>query len=197
VVDNKKYHDNRKGRNAAGAFFRVNFADIIQQLCSKVTCDDFIWSVTLTSGIVPYIILYSERQISEIRSFCFNSDTGSVLSCDKIYNLGKLFVTVTVYVNFALKRISSGDVPIFIGPVFIHGNSDFESYAHFFGHLSARLVSCDFMQLRFGSDEEQAIRKAFSHCFHGATLVTCTRHLKENLRRDAFKVIMQNCYFVF
>jgi len=111
-----------------------------------------------------------------------------VLSFDKTYNLGSLYVTVGIYRNLALQRIGSGDVPIFIGPIFIHGNSDLEIYAHFFSYVSIRLASCDCRQLRLGSDEEVSVHKAMYHTFSLANLVCCTRRLKDNFRRHASQV---------
>ena len=85
----------------------------------------------MNSGRVPHVVLCSERQLNEIKAFCFDKQCGSVLSFDKTYNLGSLYVTLGVYRNLALQRVGSGDIPIFIGPIFIHGNSDFATYAHF------------------------------------------------------------------
>ena len=151
--------------------------------------DDFVRSVTITSDKVPCVILYTERQIAELKSLCFKRNVGSVLSFDKTYNLGSLFVTVSVYRNVVLRRAASGDTPIFLGPMFLHGNSDFETYAAFFGHLSARLVSANFEELTLGSDEEASLRKAMRHCFPGAAIVSCTRHIKENFIRNSAKVL--------
>lgn len=85
------------------------------------------------------------------------------------------------YHNMALQRPGSKIPPTCIAPIFLHGNSDFETYCIFFGHLSARFASCNFRELRVGSVEEQSIRKAAAHCFPGSTLVMCTRHLKERM----------------
>jgi len=60
-----------------------------------------------------------------------------------------------------LQTVATRDIPIFIGPVFVHGNSDFETYAHFFGTLATKLHARDYKQLRLGSDKESSIRKAF------------------------------------
>ena len=188
VVRNKKYNGKKDERQASGTTYRSNFADEVQTLCSMVTNDDLVKSVTVNSGRVPHVVLCSERQLNDIKSFCFNKK-GSMLSFDKTYNLGSLFVTVGIYRNLALQRVGSDDVHIFIGPIFIHGNSDFETYAHFFSYLSVRLASCDATQLRMGSDEEESVRKAMRYAFHLASLVCCTRHLKENLRRHATQVL--------
>ena len=110
VVANKKYHDNRKQRRQAGNQYRVTFADEMQTLCSMVPTDDFIRSVTVTNARIPQMILYSDRQMTDIKSFCFDRINGSVLSFDKTYNLGNMYVTVGVYRKFATLHYS-GPVP--------------------------------------------------------------------------------------
>lgn len=104
-------------------------------------------------------------------------------------------MTVSVYRNLALNRTATDTVPTFMGPLFVHGNSDFETYAVFMGHLSARLSNCCFSELRMGSDEEASLRKAMSHCFGAASVVACTRHIKQNLLRNAYKVADSCCIF--
>jgi hypothetical protein len=89
-----------------------------------------------------------------------------------------------VYKNVALIRRRTHDCPIFIGPVFIHGHSDFNTYAQFFGHLSAKLCGCNFQQLTLGSDGELAIRKCFEHYFARSSSVTCSLHIKDNVGRQ-------------
>jgi len=120
---------------------------------------------------------------------------GSVLSFDKTYNLGSMYVIVAVYRNQTSQRATREDIPIFIGPIFLHGNYDFATYADFFSHLSARLETYDFSKLRPGSDEEAFIRNAMQHAFPRATLVCCILHMKDNLRRHAHKVNILLCSY--
>jgi hypothetical protein len=72
--------------------------------------------------------------------FCFHPTEGGVLSFDKTFNLSSLFVTLSTYANKALLRMSTGDDPIFLGPVFLHGNSDAATYNVFFSCLSGILM---------------------------------------------------------
>ena len=191
VVKNKKYNINVQSRNAKRPCHRQNFADEVQTVCSMVANDDFVRSVTLAHDHVPCIILHNSRQIKEMKAYCFDKE-GCVLAFEKTYNLGKLYVTVSVYRNLALRSVGSGDIPTFIGPLFLHGNSDFYTYSILFGYLSSRLAECDGRQLRLGSDEEASIRKAMQHFFPNASALTCTRHLKENFIRNANKVTTNN-----
>jgi len=162
MVRNKKYNDSKNECKATDKAYRVNFADEIQTLCSMVTNDYLVKSVTVNSSRVSHVVLCSERQLNEIKAFCFDKQCGSVLSFDKTYSLGSLYVTDGVYRNLVLQRIGSGNVPIFIGPIFIHGNSYFETYTHFFSYLFIRLASCDCRLLRLGSDEELLPRSSVS-----------------------------------
>jgi hypothetical protein len=188
VVSNKRHNEQTKARSATGQSFRLNFADEVQTMCSMVATDDYVRCVTVTSMRVPSIILYSDRQIEDIKGMCFSLRSGSVLSFDKTFNLGKMYVTVSVYKNIALERVTTGQAPIFLGPIFLHGNSDFETFACFFAHLSARFVDSRFRELKIGSDEEASMRKAMKHSFPGARTIVCTRHLKDNMQRHAHKV---------
>ena len=81
------------------------------------------------------------------------------------------------------------DEPVFFGPIFVLGNSDTETYALYFGHLSARLMDCDFKQLTLGSDQEKSMRKAMIYCFPGAAAVVCTLHLQDNVQRKLDDVV--------
>ena len=130
---------------------------------------------------MPSVILYHDRQISDMKSLCFDRQHGSVIGMDKTYNLGSVYVTACAYKNVALHCKLSGDCPIFLGPIFIHGKSDTESYADFFGHLSAKFMGCDFHAMTLGSDDELAMRKCLVHFSRSQTwlsaLVICVRML--------------------
>jgi len=90
-----------------------------------------------------------------------------------------MYVTPSVYENIALVRRHSNDTLIFLGPIFIHGHSDLLTYSEFFGHLSSKLANCN-----LGSDDEYAVQKSFSYCFHRAATIVCVRHLKEIVLRQ-------------
>ena len=61
----------------------------------------------------------------------------------------------------------TGDHPIFFGPMFLHDNSDFESYANFF-HQICNLAGSDTSNIVIGSDEERSCERYHS-CFLDAT----------------------------
>ena len=107
-----------------------------------VADSDFVRNMSLSSSQVPTVMLYTDRQLAVLKAYCFNSNMDSVLSVDKTYNLGQFYVSVSVYRNLFLQWSHTGDLPVFIGTMFVHGNSDFETYAAFIGHLSTWLVTC-------------------------------------------------------
>ena len=131
--------------------------------------------VTFGDGKVPTTILYTEsdEQIEDIKRFCFKMDgTGEVLGVDKTYNLSNVFVTTTVYKNMSVVRNETGEAPLFLGSMLLHGNSDFELFTTFFSHIAAKLKDKQFSQLTIGSDEEGGIGKAIRFCF-GEAKHTC------------------------
>ena len=70
---------------------------------------------------MPSVTLYTEHKIHELKAFCFNGSRGSVLSFDKTFNLGAIYVTVAVYKNLAVVRRKTSEHPLFIGPLYLHG----------------------------------------------------------------------------
>jgi len=107
-----------------------------------------------------------------------------------------MHVTVTCYKQLTVKRVRTGEPPIFLGPLFIHDNSDFETYSHFFHHLKVKLMDSNLKSLVTGSDDEKALVKGITAVLPEATHVLCTRHLQENVKHfltdDAVTVIDRN-----
>lgn len=89
--------------------------------------EPFVCYVVATGERVPTVFLYTERQIRELKAFCFQCPKGSVLSFDKTFNLGVIYVTVAVYKNLAVVRHRTNEHPLFIGPLYLHGHSDAET----------------------------------------------------------------------
>lgn len=105
----------------------------------------------------------------------------TVLGVDKTYNLGQVHVTVTTFKNLSVTNRKTRDHPIFIGPILIHGNSDYIVYSHFFGHIKSVIKhnSNNYSLPIIGSDQEKSIIQAVRdtlQCPH----INCVRHLIEN-----------------
>lgn len=180
VIRHQKAAESKKAKNAAGQLQCNNFADEYQAVFNMVQSDNFVRKFDCDQQRVPSVILYDNRQISDIKAFCFDGAAGSVLSFDKTFNLGNIYVTACVFKNLALQRRRTGVSPIFIGPIFLHGHSDIDTFAQFFSHLALRLRDCNTNQLVLGSDEELALRRCMSLYFPQSAAVLCTRHLHKN-----------------
>ena len=63
----------------------------------------------------------------------------AVVGVDKTFDLGPLHATVTAYKNLSIKNRQTRDHPIFIGPIFHHGDAD--SFLLFLQHLAGILSS--------------------------------------------------------
>ena len=83
----------------------------------------FVQSVGTSKGKVSTVILYTDEMIQDIQRCCASSDRGeaTVLGIDKTFNLGDVHVTATAYKNITVTRSSTGEHPIFAGPMFLHG----------------------------------------------------------------------------
>ena len=69
----------------------------------------------------------------------------------------------------AVSRKSTGHNPLFLGPIFLHGHSDRLNDQH---------------ALTLGSDDKQSLCQCMQAFFPQASLVSCTKHLQENVRRQ-------------
>lgn len=182
---NKKQTYNAKFRMQASELphqkNKSNFADQVQTLESMQDAFPFIRRIIRMPLKVPVCILYSREQIADIVRFCCppHSAQSTVLCVDKTFNLADVHVTTTVYKHLAVLSRRTGEHPCFLGPYFLHGNSDAETYVEFFQHLS--LVLGKQQQPVFGSDEEAAIRQAMKEVFPGSVRMVCTLHLRKNL----------------
>lgn len=137
----------------------ANLADGVINVMNMLQTDDFVQSVVADKTATPSVILYNFRQLVDIQQFCFGHQTSSVLTFDSTFNVTKgMFVTTSVYKNPCLLRTKSGEEPILLGPVFIHGRLTAESYGTFVHHLASKLRDCNLHELTVGSDDDAALR---------------------------------------
>ena len=71
-VRDKKRHETDKRRRANTHMLRLNFADEILQILAMAQGDSFVRSVTVSGSRVPCILLYTDRQVRDLKSFCFD-----------------------------------------------------------------------------------------------------------------------------
>jgi hypothetical protein len=180
-MQNLKYEMNRKNKRPTEDLYLKNLADHIINIENRVyQKDPFIRAVVhLHTG--PSVLIYTDEQIQDIKRFCA-VDSGSILGVDKTYNLGELHLTTTVFKNLSVRRTDTNQHPIFLGPSFLHGKSDFETFNAFFSHIGSKFTDEEIHKLIIGSDDETALRKSIRRSLPGSTQIICTRHLKNNVK---------------
>lgn len=112
---------------------------------------------------------------------CCTSESPSVLSLDRTFNLGNVFVMVTSYKHKGLLHKGSNGHPILFGPVMLHGTSTFEIYSKFMDNLATEFGSNKQPKLVIGSDDEAALRRAIRETFPNSYIILCMRHLRNNV----------------
>lgn len=169
--------------NSTGQY-QVNFADGILQALNLLQTDDFVKSVVSNKGTPPTIILYLTSQIEYIRQLCCDRPNGSILTFDTTFNMTKgLYVTTSVFKHAFLLSRRTGEEPIFMGPLCLHGSLSTETYGTFMDHLARVLHRGGTDQLVIGSDNDAALRSAIRQAFPNSPLVLCTRHVQDNVER--------------
>ena len=153
------------------------YGDEILQVINMAQTHEFVQRVNHGKNCPTSIILYVAQQILDIKRFCCSGST--VLGIDKTFNLGKVYATVMVFKNLSVVKSSTGEHPLFLGPILLHCNSNYETFSFFFIHL--RAVLGDHKKLIFGTDDEQALHKAALSTFPSSKHALCTSHLKTNL----------------
>jgi len=123
------------------------------QVLAMAQTSKFVRSVEISDDHMPCVILYTDCQLRDVRAFSFDAHQGSVLVFDKTFNLGPVYVTVSIYRNLALHRETTGNSPAFFGPTFVHGKSDTDTHNKFFAQLASKFQEQDFHQLRLGLAE--------------------------------------------
>ena len=179
VQDMKRKEALKERINSGLTSNRQNIADHLIEIENRVSRNDpFIRSVIRQNGKAPCIILYNDEQIHDLKLLCCTGQT--VLGVDKTFNLCDMHVTVTCYKQLSVVKEGTTEPPLFIGPIFIHDNSDFDTYCNFFFNLKIKLNDVDTSKLVIGSDDERALVNAIKAAFPQSQHILCTRHLRQN-----------------
>ena len=129
----------------------------------------------------PQCVLFFDWQISDMERFLTrSSEHCGILTIDPTYNLGQFYVTPTTYPHLMLEDITTQKNPSLLGPVLIHQRMDFSTFNYFSSTLvgfSKRLRNLS----AFGTDGQEALIDAFSHCFPNAVQLRCFIHFKRNV----------------
>ena len=182
-VQNKKYNEKKKEATDQldKPLTRGNLGCQIQQVETLLQNHPFVQRVWQGKGVVPSIVLHTDEQMLDLKRCCCSGPSGqtTVLGFDKTFNLTDLHVTMGVFKNLSVYREGTDKHPLFIGPIFIHGTSDFDTYGMFFDYLSRQLMDTSSPPV-LGSDDEKAMRKAMKHAFPKSGQLVCVRHVQQN-----------------
>ncbi|XP_071137045.1 uncharacterized protein [Mytilus edulis] len=181
-IRDKKYRDKKKEiRNITGVTGnRGNMADNIQTIENIMQKGhSLIKHLAHSPGKTPCVILYTEEIMKDVVNLCCSGQT--LLGFDKTFNICDIHVTPSVFKQLSVTKVETGEPPLFVGPMFLHDCSHFDTYSIFFSHLKTKLADEDTSELVIGSDQERSLVKAIVKSFPEATHVLCTRHLKLNL----------------
>ena len=95
------------------------------------TVQTFVRSAIVSSEKPPCITLHNDKQIADVKCFCCAPNSRCVLGIDRIFNLGKCFVTVTTFKYLDVLRNRTEEAPIFLGPCYLHWDATTAMYANF------------------------------------------------------------------
>ena len=185
-VRNVRYQNSQKEKERKG--YKNNLADENLECISAVDTHDFVQHWSKSKGRMPNFVCYTGDQRDDLKFF-LSQNTLYPIGVDRTFNLGKFFVTALVYNNLRVVRSDdSSEHPLFIGPVFIHRDSNYEAYNYFFSSIKASLCSSDTIytfelklncDILIGSNEEKALTKAIDSVFPSSIRFLCTKHLKD------------------
>lgn len=94
-------------------------------------------------------------------------------------------VTTTYYTQIRVTRKRSNNHPVFLGPLFIHSDTDFESYSQFFNHIKTKLFDTDKSKLVFSSHGDAGLVKAISRCFPDLEHIKKTKSFNHVMKQAA------------
>lgn len=161
-VKNVKHKVVNPGSESSGR--RQNLADAMQKIDETLLHSHPLVQATVRNKLKsPGIILYTEEQLQDFRRSCCAGalNVSTEVGVDKTLNLGLVHLTVIAFKQPSVTRKMTGEHPVFLGPMYLHGNSDMFSLLLFFQHLHGKLLDAPGDPV-FGSDDDKAPGK--SHC---------------------------------
>jgi len=128
----------------------------------------FVRLVMQAKDKVPCVVLYTDEQLQDIRRLCCTAPHGqtTVLGFDKTYNLGDIHVTVSIFKNLSVLRTTTGDHPIFAGPMFLHGNSTTMTHTDISSSISPASSKTVHQNQLLGQIKKKPCAKASKLHFH-------------------------------
>ena len=127
------------------------------------------------------VILASDVQLNDIARFCCDPFEFSVLTIDPTFSLGDFDVTPTTYRHLLLECNRSKKPPVMIGPTLIHYRKTFQTYLFLASSMVVLKRKIENLRV-FGTDGEKALIDAFAHEFRLALHLTCSNHVRRNIK---------------
>jgi len=131
-----------------------------------------------------FYFMCSSRQIEDIIKFCCSDKDSCVFSVDTTFNLCDLWVTDSSYRNKRIISNSTGDSPVFLGPLLFHFTKDEPTFNRFMLEMVAMDPAIMKMK-KLGVDMEDAIFNGIKSIIPDITHLYCVRHLRQ---RDEKKI---------
>ena len=154
--------------------------DELAELIDKANGDSFVCNVQVSPNL--RVVIASEEQIQDLKTFCCCPHDFSILSIDTTYNVSKSsYLTPTTYQHMNLLDRKTGCHPHMPGPAIIHNKLDAKTF-QYFGNT---LLECDrglIDVMAIGSDRDPAMDKGFCQTFPIASLLACKKHVEDNIR---------------
>lgn len=152
---------------------------VVMEQC-KLQDDKFVRTVTVCPE--PMCLLASDQQLDDLVRFCTDSKQFSVISIDPNISMGDFSVTCITYRNLLVKDTRTGQLPIMLGPVFVHQSKSYEIY-NFFASALIGIKQELSRILAYGTDGEAALVNPFKQQFCFAIHLRCFRHMRQDIQR--------------
>ncbi len=129
----------------------------------------------------PRLVFLCNETLEQIVEICCQPDSAIPLCIDTTFNIGKLFVTSTVYQNPKIIDRRTGKFANIPGPAMFHTTETKEDFVYFSHTLLEQNRSFD--NLRFlGSDRGKSLM-GFIEPLKGTILIPCTKHVQDDIKR--------------
>ena len=105
-----------------------------------------------------------------------------MISIDPTFDIfnDNISLTVTTYRNLKLENPSTGQAPVFLGPLLMHQKKDWKHYSRFANCLVTEKPEISAL-LACGTDGEEAVVDGFKRNVRYAIFLRCFTHYKKNI----------------
>ena len=184
---NMRYNANKQELIKKGAdpnLRKETLADHWLRLIGRLSRNNtYVKGYTQLAGRKPQVFMHGGQMSMLMNNLC---DTRckypAMLSVDRTFNVGPVFVTNFAFKNTMFYRRGTKDHPVFIGPIMFHIDCDTAAYREFFLHVKHHVMDSAH-KFTIISDREKALRKGLKESFPNSIPFLCTQHLKENMIR--------------